>query len=105
MAQRRDGEYVSWGYNEAEQPPATCSATSYNATGQYTPATAAGAPEVDKSCASQVEFSVIAPTTFVSAKSRYAVIEDCGIDAKTNDPTGPKRLPGRQYFLTRRSGQ
>ncbi len=71
MAQRRDGQYVSWGYNEAEQPPATCSATSYNATGQYTPATAAGAPEVDKSCASQVEFSVIAPTAFVSSQPKY----------------------------------
>ena len=105
MAQRRDGEYVSWGYNEAEQPPATCSATSYNATGQYTPATAAGAPDVDKSCASQVEFSVIAPTVYVSPKPRYAIIEKCGINPSTNNRTGPKRLPGRQYFLTRRSGQ
>jgi glucoamylase len=66
MAQRRDGQYVTWGYNSAAPPPATCSATSYNGTGQYTPALAAGAPEVDKSCTSEVIFTVNATTAFVS---------------------------------------
>jgi len=66
MAERRDGQYVSWGYNEAAMPPSTCSATSYNGTGQYTPATAAGAPEVDKSCTSEVVFAVNASAAFVS---------------------------------------
>jgi hypothetical protein len=69
MAERREGQWVKWGYNEAKQPPATCSKTSYNGFGQYTPAKAAGAPDVDKSCKTEVFFTVNATTAFVSPTS------------------------------------
>jgi hypothetical protein len=71
MAERRDGQYVNWGYSKAADPPAICSASSYNGNGKYTPAKAADAPDVDKSCTSQVFFSVNATTEFVSCHPEY----------------------------------
>ena len=66
MAERRAGQYpVSWGFAAALPAASTCSASSFNSTGSYTPAIAAGAPTVDTSCASEVLFTVNATTTFV----------------------------------------
>jgi len=73
MAERRAGQYPSsWGFAAALPAASTCSASSFNSTGSYTPAIAAGAPTVDTSCASQVLFTVNATTTFVR-NSVYSV--------------------------------
>jgi glucoamylase len=63
MSQRRAGQYpASWGTRNAAAPPATCAATS--AQGVYTPALAAGAPNVTSSCQINVVFNVNASTYF-----------------------------------------
>jgi glucoamylase len=67
MAQRRSGQYPpSWGAASdlANSNVTQCEASSYNATGTFTPARAAGVPAVDKSCKSEMIFSVLAPTQF-----------------------------------------
>lgn len=67
MAQRRSGQFPSsWGAGSerANTNITECEATSYNSTGTYLPALAAGAPEVDQSCKSEMIFSVLAPTEF-----------------------------------------
>jgi glucoamylase len=67
MAQRRSGQYpTSWGAASelANTIPTQCEPTSYNATGEYTPARAAGAPAVNKDCKSEINFAVLAPTQF-----------------------------------------
>ncbi|KIW31506.1 uncharacterized protein PV07_03151 [Cladophialophora immunda] len=69
MSRRRAGQFpLSWG---ASNPLANtnltssqCRGTSFNATGNYTPALAAGAPNVTKDCESEVIFSVNATTAF-----------------------------------------
>jgi glucoamylase len=63
MAQRRAGQYpASWGSRKATPPPTTCAGTS--TPGVYTPATAAGAPNVTSSCQINVIFNVNASTYF-----------------------------------------
>ena len=67
MSQRRAGQYpASWGAASelANTNITQCEAASYNATGMYMPAIAAGAPEVDESCVSEIHFAVLAPTEF-----------------------------------------
>ncbi|EXJ58904.1 hypothetical protein A1O7_06334 [Cladophialophora yegresii CBS 114405] len=69
MARRRAGQYPnSWGaWHSLANTNLTarqCRATSFNATGAYTPALAAGAPNITKDCASEVIFSVNASTQF-----------------------------------------
>ena len=67
MAQRRAGQYPpSWGAESTlgNATATQCEATSYNATGMYAPARAAGAPAVDQSCTSEIVFAVLAPTEF-----------------------------------------
>ena len=67
MAQRRGGQYpVSRGAESTlgNTTATQCEATSYNATGMYAPARAAGAPDVDESCTSEIVFAVSAPTEF-----------------------------------------
>ena len=69
MSRRRAGQYPnSWG---AWHPLANtnltagqCRSTSFNATGAYTPAVGAGAPNITKDCESEVIFSVNASTSF-----------------------------------------
>ncbi|PQE10149.1 glycosyl hydrolase family 15 protein [Rutstroemia sp. NJR-2017a WRK4] len=63
MSQRRAGQYpYSWISNSANTPPATCAASS--TPGVYSPATAAGAPNVTSSCQIAVQFNVNASTYF-----------------------------------------
>jgi glucoamylase len=63
MSQRRAGQYpYSWTSNSANTPPATCAASS--TPGVYSPATAAGAPNVTSSCQIAVQFNVNASTYF-----------------------------------------
>ena len=69
MAERRAGQYVSWGAASTLPAASTCLASSYNSTGAFTPAIAAGAPTVDTSCASEVLFTVNATTAFVSVSA------------------------------------
>lgn len=69
MSRRRDGQFPhSWGAASAlgntNLTRAQCRATSFNATGAYTPALAAGAPNITKDCAAEVIFSVNATTSF-----------------------------------------
>lgn len=63
MAQRRSGQFpASWGVRKATTSPAACSGTTTK--GVYTPATAAGAPNVTTSCQINVVFNVNATTYF-----------------------------------------
>jgi glucoamylase len=67
MAQRRSGQYpTSWGAGSrlANTNITECKASSYNATFEYTPARAAGAPPISRACKSEMHFSVLAPTSF-----------------------------------------
>jgi glucoamylase len=69
MARRRAGDYPpSWGAASAlantNLTSEQCNGTSWNSTGNYTPARAAGAPGVDKSCKSEIIFTVNATTQF-----------------------------------------
>ena len=67
MAQRRAGQYpLSWGAESTlgNTTATECEATSYNATGMYAPARAAGAPAADESCTSEIVFAVLAQTEF-----------------------------------------
>ncbi|KAK5956493.1 hypothetical protein OHC33_001978 [Knufia fluminis] len=59
---RRNSQFPpSWGANStlANNIPDTCKFSSYNATTQYTPALAAGAPNVTKDCESEVIFQLL----------------------------------------------
>ena len=67
MTQRRSGQYPpSWGASHAlantNLTRAQCRRSSFNSTGAYTPAVGAGAPNVTKSCFSEVLFTVNATT-------------------------------------------
>ena len=63
MSSRRAGIYPpSWGASQVTSAPSTCAATS--ATGTYTPAVAAGAPNITYVCTSSVTFNVNATTYF-----------------------------------------
>lgn len=67
MATRRSGQFPpSWGANSTlantNLTVAQCMSTSWNSTGTYTPARAAGAPAVDKSCRSELIFTCNATT-------------------------------------------
>lgn len=63
MSQRRAGQYPSsWGSRNALPPPTTCSASS--TPGIYTPATAAGAPNVTSSCQVSITFNINATTYY-----------------------------------------
>lgn len=67
MARRRAGQFpIPWGANSSlantNLTNSQCKSTSYNSTGQYTPARAAGAPPVSKACRSEMLFTVNATT-------------------------------------------
>ncbi|OAP54406.1 hypothetical protein AYL99_11507 [Fonsecaea erecta] len=69
MSRRRAGQFpLSWGASTAlantNLTSGQCRGTSFNATGNYTPALAAGAPNITKDCESEVVFSVNATTAF-----------------------------------------
>jgi glucoamylase len=68
-ARRRAGYYpASWGATSAlantNLTAGQCKGTSYNSTGLYTPALAAGAPNITKDCEGEVIFSCLAQTQF-----------------------------------------
>lgn len=64
-AERREGAFPpSWGANStaANNVTSTCARSSYNGTGQYTPALAAGAPNITKDCETHVILSLLYAT-------------------------------------------
>lgn len=65
-AERRDGQFPpSWGANSVQANQkinGTCPFGAYNATTQYTPASAAGAPNITKPCETLVTFQLIYQT-------------------------------------------
>ena len=67
MAQRRSGQFpIPWGAMNVTNSTGSCKTGSYNATGSYQPAKAAGAPTVQEMCMTEVIFTVNATTMFVS---------------------------------------